>query len=90
MSPKLVRPSLFVLNALALVSSFLPASSAAAPADAPNREPAVDLNRASLAAIESSWLEIPRMCKAREFHASPVAVKAEPLSEAVARIYAVG
>lgn len=47
----------------------------------------IDINRTSLKAIETSWLNVPRVCKAAGFNAQPVALSVEMRSESVNSIY---
>lgn len=44
-------------------------------------------NTASLKSIESSWIEVPRSCKAKGFNAEPITVIHGPLRAEVAAIY---
>ncbi len=46
------------------------------------------LNQDSLKSIESSWLQIPQICKARNFNADPVQHKKSDLAPHVGSIYA--
>lgn len=47
----------------------------------------VKLNNVSLKSIESSWLQVPAMCKARGFNASPVAVENINIDSNILNIY---
>jgi hypothetical protein len=47
----------------------------------------IDINRASLKAIEASWLNVPRICKAAGFNAEPVSLPIEARSQSVNSIY---
>lgn len=46
------------------------------------------LNRASLKSIESSWLAVPKVCKARGFNADPVSQDHKVARDRVQAIYA--
>ncbi len=86
-----MKISLFFLNLAALAGTFFP--SANAPAAVPESKDAaaglVAANLASLKSIESSWLELPRTCKAKGFHAEAESVERTPVSPAVAAIYGI-
>ncbi len=49
--------------------------------------PVDQINSASLQSMESSWLAIPRACKAKEFNAEPREVKVEMPSAQIAALY---
>ena len=72
--------NLFAVSSPMLVSQ----TSYAAPSDQ-NME---KLNMASLKSIESTWLQIPNACKAREFHADPVSLENKKISKSIQNIYA--
>lgn len=38
-------------------------------------EKIIQLNQASLKSIEGSWLDVPKVCKARGFNADPIVVE---------------
>lgn len=46
------------------------------------------INVASIRAIEGAWLRVPKSCKARGFHASPVALESNQASVQIQSIYA--
>ncbi len=73
---------------LAVVASLLPlAQTQASPDPSPTKKDMAGVNAASLRSIESSWLEVPRTCKAKAFNAEPVTVAHQPLRPEVAAIY---
>lgn len=45
------------------------------------------LNVASLKSIESTWLKIPTVCKARGFNASPISLEVKSMNSQVQQIY---
>lgn len=61
-----------ILGAMNLVAAGAPIIADQAAAAAAREEKTEVLNTASLQAIESTWLKIPTMCKARHFNADPV------------------
>ena len=48
----------------------------------------VKMNSEYLKSIESSWIRVPNICKARGFNAEPVALQTRTLSEKINNIYA--
>ena len=88
----MTRKSVLGLNVAAAAASLLSLHpSSAAESAAPRRpqaDPVADLNRATLASIESTWLEVPRACKARGYNVEPITIVSEPLGPEVAAIYA--
>ncbi|MGZ3772644.1 MAG: hypothetical protein ACXVCY_14750 [Pseudobdellovibrionaceae bacterium] len=47
----------------------------------------VSLNGVSLKAIESTWLAVPAMCKARGFNASPITIESKTADADILNIY---
>lgn len=45
------------------------------------------LNVASLESIESTWLKIPTVCKARGFNASPISLEVKSMNSQLQNIY---
>ncbi len=78
------------LNGLVYLGGTLNAAPASSPAAAPPQMDAtpLTLRQASLTSIERSWLEMPRLCKARNAAFDPISVGQEILSPNAADIYA--
>lgn len=53
----------------------------------PKAETQAVANQLSLASIEESWLQIPRMCKAAGFHAQPTPIVPSERSKDVQSLY---
>lgn len=72
------------LNLLAIHSPMLVTTTAQAVA---NDHQMDQLNQASLKSIESTWLKVPAVCKARAFNASPVALNTSAVNSDIQSIY---
>jgi hypothetical protein len=73
---------------LAVMASLLPMAQAqASPEPSQTKMDMNGVNTASLKSIESSWLEVPRSCKAKGFNAEPITVTHQPLRPEIAAIY---
>jgi hypothetical protein len=73
---------------LAVVASLLPVTQAqSSPDPSQTKVDMTGVNTASLKSIESSWLEVPRSCKAKGFNAEPITITHQPLRSEVAAIY---
>ena len=83
--------SKLVVSLVALVAGVFQGTQAMAhsPAPAQTKQPdALDLNIASLASIESTWLQVPNVCKAKGFNAEPVSIPNQRISLEAQAIYA--
>ena len=78
------------LNVLALFTSStgvgVTTDTLATPTAEPNTQ--ADLNQQSLSSIESSFLDIPRICKARNAAFDPISTQGEKISSAALGIFA--
>ena len=77
--------STHLLALASLINGFRPATvvvSADSKTDATER-----LNMASLKSIESSWLQVPGICKAKGFNAEPIIIQSEALRSDVSALY---
>ena len=76
-------------NILALVGTLMPQAAVAAPADqsGSSTDQRTALNAASLKSMESSWIQVPHVCKARGFHADPTPALHEVQSAEAQAVY---
>ena len=84
MNKKLSRVLLGVLNLLAISSPFVVSPTAHAAA---TEKKISQVNTASLKAIESTWLKVPKTCKARGFHAEAVSLENKTVNSQIQKIY---
>jgi hypothetical protein len=45
------------------------------------------INSATIKSIESTWLKVPKICKARHFNASPVSLQTQQMASSIQSIY---
>lgn len=45
------------------------------------------INSATIKSIESTWLKVPKLCKARNFNASPVSLQTQQMASSLQSIY---
>ena len=81
--------ALLSANILALVGTLLPQAATAAPADntGPSTDQRTALNASSLKSMESTWIQVPHVCKARGFHADPTLALHEVQSAEAQSVY---
>jgi hypothetical protein len=77
----------FVLGAINLLAGMGPQTLASHSQANESNQQIADLNVASLKSIESTWIKVPPICKARAFHANPVQIEHKAISAKVQNIY---
>lgn len=79
--------SKIILGALSLITANETLAHSSIVTTNKDQDSIATINRASLSSIERTWLKVPSLCKARAFNASPVVVKQEYTSDAIASLY---
>lgn len=83
------RNSKALLAAMGALAANTPAFASPPTVDSPSQQKMETLNVASFRAIESTWLTVPAVCKARAFNAEAVPQTVAGPSQQAQAIYAV-
>jgi hypothetical protein len=76
-----------IMGAMSLLTAATPMIANQSPTVAAHDQKVDQLNMMSLNSMESTWLKVPHLCKARAFHAT-ASSKSEEMAAQVKSIYA--